>query len=114
MDNFAQFKVLVEAGADVWADEAKNSKTPSNALEKAARLTHNYDFIYYALDRGLFDNIDKQKISRLMKALSIYKQRGDKLSIDIQNVTKKVIEKTGYSGDQYTQKILAGKQSNGK
>lgn len=114
MDNFSQFKILIEAGADVWADADKGTSHANNALETAGMLTDNHSFIYYSLDKGLFDNVDKQKIFGLMHFLSMYKQRGDKLSLDIQKVTRVIMEKTEYAGDQYTQKILAGKQTNGK
>ncbi len=113
MDNFAQFEALVEAGADVWAIKGKNTKNPKSSMDLAA-MRHRYHFIEYALEKNLFNSVDEKALSRLMDYLSFYKQRGDDISLQIQAITRKIMQETDYPGDQYTQKIFADKQINGR
>ena len=102
--NFDGFKLLVDAGADVF--RYSKGTTPLFPLMSAG-LMERYDFIEYAIGKGVLRGVDDKRIADLIDSIDSYSLRNDQTSRDMVRVVRRIIEITGYRGDQHSEKILA-------
>ncbi len=104
VDNFETYKLLVDAGADVFK-RGPNSSAMS-AMDAAGSLK-KFNYIEYAVSKGKFANVDDETMARAIQSLDTYWLRDDDISRDIVRMTRMVLAASGYRGDATTEKILS-------
>jgi hypothetical protein len=93
--NLALATVLLDAGADPWADNgAYGGNSILNAIDSA-----NFDFVDLLASRGVFKDQPASRIKPLVDDLAGPLQRGDPASLAIQAAMRVIVEQSGYSQD---------------
>ena len=101
-----QFQRLLEAGADVWAEELGEEFGRRTAIALAARY-ENYDLIRMALNAGAFRSADHRKLSVALALLNQSRRRLPETTEIVQPLVREIRLQSRYPGDSETAQMLA-------
>ncbi|MGV0819769.1 hypothetical protein [Martelella sp. AMO21009] len=105
--NYEGVKILLKAGADPWAENSRGD-TLMSTLASAAAMK-GVSFIDSLIDDGYFNNISIKNLENVIGYLALYDQRGDKVSVELQRITLRILKRNpDYPPDQNTQDIFGG------
>ncbi len=103
--NYEGVDLLLDAGADPWA-EANDNNTAMSLLA-ANGLSHAE--LNRLIDRGYFDKVTHSKLQEFMSALSGYLPRGDEISLANQKIGRRVLKRhLNYPADRHTERLFQG------
>jgi len=102
--NIEGMKLLLEAGADFWA-ENKMGSTAASITAQGPRS----DLLHEFIDRGYFYHIPEEALKDFFSALSGYLPRGDEISLQNQKIAIRVLKRNPqYEEDSATQRLFQG------
>lgn len=94
MQNIDGFFVLLEAGADPWAQTLKGGQPDGgSAMIMLASEGTQYDTLNRLIDAGWFDEVNQTQLADFFSALGGYAQRGDDRSLSIKQVAMRVLKR---------------------
>ncbi|MGV0911519.1 hypothetical protein [Martelella sp. FOR1707] len=106
-ENYQGVKILLEAGADPWAED----NSGDTAMVKVARKYNKnaVRFLNYLIEQGTFKDVELPRLQAFMRSLAGYEQRGDAISLANQQIALRVLKRNpDYPPDQNTQDLFAG------
>ena len=114
--NFETFKLLIDAGANIFVRGIKGSGAlggKSDMMLVATNVAYTCDiaqnsqYIDYVIDKGLLKGATPEQFDRLIADESSYMLRDDAWSREIVRVTRKIMKATGSDGGAAGAKVLA-------
>jgi len=103
--NYEGIEILLKAGADPWADNARGS----NVMTRLARSHMAQKKIEALIEQGRFNDVPLVKLQNFMQALSGYLPRGDEISLANQKIGRRVLKRnTNYLPDRHTERLFQG------
>src|SRR5690606_5742181 len=105
IDNYEGIDLLLNAGADPWA-EGDNADT---AMSLLAADDISQTELNRLIDLGYFDNVQFPQLQNFMLWISSYEQRGDEISLANQKIGRRVLKRhPDYPADKYTERLFRG------
>ena len=105
IDNYEGIDLLLDAGADPWADNVRKI----NAMTRLAADNLSHAELNRLIDRGYFDKVTHSKQQEFMSALSGYLPRGDEISLANQKIGRRVLKRhLNYPADRHTERLFQG------
>lgn len=95
MDNIGGVRILLEAGADPWANAVDNDGNPTHDnMMMVINDDHDQDaFMDELIDQGYFDNLSQEQLFTFLRRFGGYAQRGDSISQAIQSISMRVLKR---------------------
>lgn len=108
--NMEGVRVLLEAGADPWANASQGSGLTGNLLTFVNSHQDQFEFFDELIDQGYFDARSQGELYDFFVRLGGYAQRGDEISKEIQRIAMRVLKRNPHyvesSGTQATARIF--------
>lgn len=98
-ERLTPFLVLLRAGANPWlpstwkAAHETDYALPDGAVYVLARNQNATTTLQEMIDLGYFTNRPQTEIQQFLERLGMYSQRGDKYSLEIQDIAKRILKR---------------------
>ena len=93
MDNFNGVRLLLEAGADPWANAIDEDGTEDNMMRVVDDDHLHGKFLEALIDEGYFDNKSQRQLEGFFGYFGAYAQRGDEISQEIQRIAMRILKR---------------------
>lgn len=95
MDNIDGVRILLEAGADPWANAVGNDGNPAHDnMMMVINDDHDQDaFMDELIDHGYFDNLSQEQLFTFLRRFGGYDQRGDIISQEIKRISMRILKR---------------------
>ncbi|RYG89194.1 hypothetical protein EU803_18270 [Loktanella sp. IMCC34160] len=91
--NLEGVRILLDAGADPWAQATQGSGLTGNLLTMVNSHQDQFSFYDELIDKGYFDNRTQDELFKFLSSLGSYAQRGDEISAEIQRIAMRVLKR---------------------
>ena len=93
MDNFNGVRLLLDAGADPWANTIDEDGGEYNMMTKLSVQSIPFEFYDELIDQGYFDHKSQKQLEGFFGWFGSYAQRGDETSKEIQRIAMRVLKR---------------------
>ncbi len=94
VSNHTGMRILLEAGADPWLNTIENgTEINDNMMTNLAFEYNGFEQLHQLIDENYFDDVKEGNIRGFPKKLGGYAQREDEISINIQNLAKRILKR---------------------